>query len=90
MVELEDWDNAREYDRTGLDQRRTELLNVELPLVTVPLNPGKNLTVICEVVAMNHLLRYGGVDSAKRFNERLLQQMAEPRELQRYLEEDYE
>jgi len=58
--------------------------------VTVPLNPGKNLTVICEVVAMNHLLRYSGVDSAKHFNERLLKRMAEQRELQQYLEEDYE
>jgi len=61
-----------------------------VPLVAVPLNPGKNLTVICEVVAMNHLLRYGGVDSAQRFNERLLKRMAERRELQAYLEEDYE
>ncbi len=56
----------------------------------MPLNPGKNLTVICEVVAMNHLLRYSGVDSAKHFNERLLKRMAERRELQQYLEEDYE
>ncbi len=90
VVQLADWDASREYDRTGLDQDKTEVLDITLPRVTVPLNPGKNLTVICEVVAMNHLLRYGGVDSAKRFNERLLQQMAEPRELQRYLEEDYE
>jgi HPr kinase/phosphorylase len=90
VVQLADWDASREYDRTGLDQEHTDILEVALPLVTVPLNPGKNLTVICEVVAMNHLLRYGGVDSAKRFNERLLQRMAEPRALQEYLEEDYE
>jgi HPr kinase/phosphorylase len=56
----------------------------------VPLNPGKNLTVICEVVAMNHLLRYGGVDSAQQFNERLVKGMVERRQLQAYLEEDYE
>jgi len=90
VVQLADWDASGEYDRTGLDQERTVILDITLPRVTVPLNPGKNLTVICEVVAMNHLLRYGGVDSAKRFNERLLKRMAEPRELQRYLEEDYE
>src|SRR4029077_18180462 len=70
VVQLEDWDANREYDRTGLDRQETQLLGVSLPLVTVPLNPGKNLTVICEVVAMNHLLRYGGVDSAKEFNDR--------------------
>ena len=90
VVQLADWDASREYDRTGLDQERTDILEVSVPVVTVPLNPGKNLTVICEVVAMNHLLRYGGVDSAKRFNERLLKRMAEPRELQEYLEGDYE
>jgi len=66
------------------------LLDVELPLVTVPLNPGKNLTVICEVVAMNHLLRYSGVDSASAFNERLIRRMREKGGVQSYLEEDYE
>jgi HPr kinase/phosphorylase len=90
VVQLEDWDNTREYDRTGLDQQQTELLDVSLPLVTVPLNPGKNLTVICEVVAMNHLLRYSGVDSANAFNERLIRRMQEKGQLQQYLEEDYE
>ena len=90
VVQLEDWDASREYDRTGLDLETTDILDVSLPLVSVPLNPGKNLTVICEVVAMNHLLRYGGVDSAQRFNERLVKGMAERRKLQAYLEEDYE
>jgi len=90
VVQLEDWDNTREYDRTGLDQQLTELLDVPVPLVTVPLNPGKNLTVICEVVAMTHLLRYSGVDSASAFNERLIRRMREKGEVQQYLEEDYE
>jgi HPr kinase/phosphorylase len=90
VVQLEDWDAAREYDRTGLEHRDTTLLDVPLPLVTVPLNAGKNLTVICEVVAMNHLLRYTGVDSAERFNERLIASMRERREVREYLEEDYE
>jgi HPr kinase/phosphorylase len=90
VVQLEDWDTNREYDRTGLDSQETDLLGVSVPLVTVPLNPGKNLTVICEIVAMNHLLRYSGVDSAHTFNERLIRRMREKRELQEYLEEDYE
>ena len=58
-----------------------------LPKVTVPLNPGKNITVISEVVAMNHLLKYSGVDSAAEFNRRLEASMRPVRE---YLEEDYE
>jgi HPr kinase/phosphorylase len=90
VVQLEDWDNTREYDRTGLDQQITEVLDVQVPLVTVPLNPGKNLTVICEVVAMNHLLRYSGVDSAASFNERLIKRMRDKGDAQQYLEEDYE
>ena len=90
VVQLEDWEASREYDRTGLDTRETALLDVRLPIVMVPLNPGKNLTVICEVVAMNHLLRYGGVDAAKAFNERLIRTMRERSEVEEYLEEDYE
>ena len=90
VVQLEDWDASREYDRTGIDGQETTLLDVAVPIVTVPLNPGKNLTVICEVVAMNHLLRYSGVNAAKALNERLIQRMREQREVQEYLEEDYE
>jgi HPr kinase/phosphorylase len=90
VVQLEDWDTSREYDRTGLARQETHVLEVALPLVTVPLNPGKNLTVICEVVAMTHLLRYTGVDSAQAFNERLIRRMRERREVEEYLEEDYE
>ena len=90
VVRLEDWDNTREYDRTGLDGQTTEYLGVALPIVTVPLNPGKNLTVICEVVAMHHLLRFAGVDTARAFNERLIRHMREKREVEEYLEEDYE
>ena len=90
VVQLEDWDNTREYDRTGLTRQETQFLDVSLPLVTVPLNPGKNLTVICEVVAMNHLLHYTGVDSAQALNDRLIKHMRERREVREYLEEDYE
>jgi len=87
VVQLEDWDDTHSYDRTGLDGDVLEILDVELPKVTVPLNPGKNITVICEVVAMNHLLKYAGVDSAEGFDRRLREVLRPVRE---YLEEDYE
>ena len=90
VVQLDDWDASREYDRTGLDTHQTQILDVAIPQVTVPLNPGKNLTVICEVVAMHHLLRYSGVDVARKFNERLIRQMQERSQIREYLEEDYE
>ena len=56
-------------DRTGLARQETQILDVSLPKLNVPLNPGKNLTVISEVVAMNHLLRMTGIDSAAAFRE---------------------
>ena len=90
VVELTDWQEARDVDRTGLDGKTTEILGIELPKVIVPLNPGKNITVISEVVAMNHLLRYSGVDAAQVFDRRLQKRLAERRDLRKYLAEDYE
>jgi len=87
VVQLEAWDENSHYDRTGLDRLTAEILGVTIPKVIVPLNPGKNITVIAEVVAMNHLLKYSGVDSAERFNKRLRERMHGSWE---YLEEDYE
>ena len=91
VVQLVEWEKAHEADRTGLDQQTVTILDVDLPQVVVPLNPGKNITVVSEVVAMNHLLRYSGVDSARALNERLKERLArqrnDPRE---YLSEDYE
>jgi HPr kinase/phosphorylase len=87
VVQLVDWDERVQYDRTGLDTEEVEMLGVKLPKVMIPLNAGKNITVISEVVAMNHLLKYSGVDSAQRFNQRLMDSMQPVRA---YLEEDYE
>jgi HPr kinase/phosphorylase len=87
VVQLEPWSDAAAYDRTGLDVETTEILGVSIPKVIVPLNPGKNITVISEVVAMRHLLRYAGVHSAQLFQDNLKRIMQPVRE---YLEEDYE
>jgi HPr kinase/phosphorylase len=87
VVQLEDWHEQGKYDRTGLDSHETEVLGVKLPKVVVPLNAGKNITVLSEVVAMNHLLKYSGVHSAELFNKRL---QAAMQPLRDYLEEDYE
>ena len=90
VVRLEDWETAKDAERTGLSQQETEILGVKIPLVIVPLNPGKNITVIAEVVARMLLLRYSGVDVAAAFNERLIRRMREKRGLRAYLQEDYE
>ena len=72
------------------DGETTTILDVEVPRIRVPLNPGKNITVIAEVIAMNHLLKYSGVDPAARFNERLKKQMRAATDVRRYLMEDNE
>jgi HPr kinase/phosphorylase len=90
VVQLEAWENAQDADRTGLQTLETTILEVTIPRVIVPLNPGKNITVIAEVVAMMHLLRYSGVDVAAAFNERLIRKMKEKKGVREYLVEDYE
>ena len=90
VVQLEDWETARDPDRSGLTHQETDILGVTIPRMVVPLNPGKNITVISEVVAMMHLLRYSGVDVAAAFNERLIKRMKEQRGVREYLQNDYE
>lgn len=91
VVTLEEWDASAHVERTGLDVQSTTILGVEVPRITVHLNPGKNITVIAEVIAMNHLLRYyRGVDSATAFNEQLIARMSRREDARRYLQEDFE
>jgi HPr kinase/phosphorylase len=91
VVRLEDWNQEAVVDRTGLDILNTQILGVDVPLITVPLNPGKNITVIAEVIALNHLLRYSGINPAERFNERLIGRMrAAAGNVREYLQEDDE
>ncbi len=90
VVQLDEWLNGAPVERTGLDMEVTSIIDVQLPKVRVLLNPGKNITVIAEVIAMNHLLKYSGIDPAKRFNERLIRQMGGQGDVARYLEGDDE
>jgi len=90
VVVLQAWHEGMVAERTGLDMETTEILGVSIPKITVPLNPGKNLTVIAEVIAMNHLMRYAGEDPAQAFNERLKGHLLGKAEVQRYLLDDDE
>jgi len=92
VVRLEEWDQDAVVDRTGLENATTEILGVQIPLITVPLNPGKNITVIAEVIALNHLLRYSGINAAEVFNNRLISRMrqAAAGSVREYLQEDDE
>lgn len=90
VVHLEFWDRNAPVDRTGLDTSVASILGVEIPKITIALNPGKNITVIAEVIAMNHLLQYSGINPAEQFNERLIQRMQKASAIRRYLQEDVE
>ena len=92
VVQLEQWNQDAIVERTGLDAETTTMLEVELPKITVFLNPGKNITVIAEVIALNHLLRYSGIHAPEAFNDRLIKKMktAAASNIREYLQEDHE
>lgn len=71
VIELEVWDPNEQYTRTGLDERSTNLLDIEIPHIKLPIVPGKNITVISEVIALNYLLKHYGYDAANVFRTKL-------------------
>jgi HPr kinase/phosphorylase len=80
IVHLERWDETREYDRLGLDVATTEILGIAVPLVVMPVAPGRNIAMLVEVAARNQLLRARGRHAARELAERLerrLEQLAE-------------
>ncbi len=77
VVELELWDAKTEYTRTGLDEEIVSISGVDLPYVKLPILPGKNITVISEVISLNYLLKHYGYKAAETFNERLVKKISE-------------
>ena len=75
VVQLERWEAGREYDRLGLDDTFYEALGVRVPLVRMPVAPGRNVAILVEVAARNQLLRSRGHHAARRLVERLDQRL---------------
>jgi HPr kinase/phosphorylase len=71
VVHLERWESGREYDRLGLDGPTIDILGVAVPLVTMPVAPGRNLAMLVEVAARNHVLRTRGRHAARLLVDRL-------------------
>jgi HPr kinase/phosphorylase len=90
QVELQEWDPGQDYDRTGLDQRKTSILDVEIPHVVIPIVPGKNITVIAEVVALDYLLKAYGYRPAERLNLHLMEMMKRRSQARAWVREDVE
>ena len=75
VVRLERWDPEREYDRLGLEENVFELFSVKIPLIRMPVAPGRNLAILVEVAARNQLLRSRGLNAARDLAARLEQQL---------------
>jgi Serine kinase of the HPr protein, regulates carbohydrate metabolism len=75
IVELQPWRQDVSYDRTGLNEQQESIMGVSIPKVIIPVAPGKNLTVISEVIAMNALMKMNGQNVAQEFNETLMQKI---------------
>lgn len=95
VVNMQLWDPEKEYTRIDMIEDTHEILGVDLPMVQLPITPGKNITVICEVIAMNYLLRHYGYDPAEVFTERLREHIRKestpvPSRGIEYFEGDYE
>lgn len=71
VVQLELWDDQKQYERLGLEEEKMKIMDVEIPKATIPVRPGRNLAVIIEVAAMNFRLKRMGVNAAEQFSEKL-------------------
>ena len=85
VVELEQWNSEKVYDRMGVDTEFVSLLGVKIPSLTIPVKPGRNLAVILEVAAMNNRQKKMGYNAARELLNRLGME-SEPKEVVR----DYE
>ncbi|PWN07478.1 HPr(Ser) kinase/phosphatase [Rhodohalobacter mucosus] len=97
VLELSLWQDTEKINRTGLDHDEVEILGTQIPLIHLPITPGKNITVIAEVIAMNYLLKHYGYDAAEAFQKKVKKHISEkksgsdmPRRAVEYFEGDFE
>ncbi len=72
VINLEQWDKDKFYDRFGLETEYTEIMGLNIPSITIPVKPGRNLAVIIEIAAMNHRQKKMGYNTAVEFNKKLM------------------
>ena len=73
VVELEEWNEATQYDRTGLTANHVEILNIRIPYLRIPVRPGRNIAIIIEVAALDQRLKEMGISSAQQLNQEITQ-----------------
>ena len=72
VVKLAEWDSKQNYDRIGLEDKFMEILGVNIPLLEIPVKPGRNIPVIIQTSAMNERLKKMGYNAAREFNQNIL------------------
>ncbi len=91
VIELMLWDQAKgKIERLGMERRKKEILDVGLPHIIIPLTPGKNISVIAEVIAMNYLLELRGIHVAQEYDRELKRVLSRPEIPNVYFDEDIE
>ena len=75
VINLEHWVQGKMYDRLGLDEEKIDILGNQIPAITIPVKPGRNLAIILEIAAMNNRQKKMGFNTAEEFNKRLMEQM---------------
>lgn len=76
VVKLEEWDDQHFYDRVGLDEKFVDILGISIPFHVLPVKPGRDVVLLLETIALNHRLKDMGYNSAKEFNSKLLETIA--------------
>jgi HPr kinase/phosphorylase len=72
VVKLEVWDSSKNYDRIGMEEQYMEILEVKVPILEIPVKPGRNIPIIIETAAMNERLKKMGYNAAREFNKNIL------------------
>ncbi|MBR2500137.1 MAG: HPr(Ser) kinase/phosphatase [Clostridia bacterium] len=75
VINLELWQAGKQYDRLGIDTEFTDIMDIKVPSLTIPVKPGRNLAIIIEVAAMNHRQKKMGYNAAEELNRRLMEAM---------------
>lgn len=89
-VRLEQWQDDADYERIGLEHQQTEIMGIKIPRIVVPIYPGKNITVISEVIALDLMLKLYGIDAAQDLNKRIMDTLKGGDNLRQYLRHDHE
>lgn len=76
IIHLEAWEKGKQYDRLGLVDEYTNILGLDIPSLTIPVKPGRNLAVIFEVAAMNNRQKRMGYNAAEELNRRITDQIS--------------